>query len=387
MSTGLSILGSTGSVGETALRVIRHLEGQFHVVGLAAGRGVKRLAEQVEEFHPSIISVEREEDAAELHRRFPRLEVVHGTHGATLVAEAPEARTVVAAIVGAQGLAPTYRAVQKGKRVALANKEALVMAGRLMMEASRHSGAELLPVDSEHCAVFQCVRGENKRQIRRIVLTASGGSLRDSPLSAIENAPLEKVLAHPTWKMGRKITVDSATMMNKGLEIIEAFHLFEVPLDRIGVLIHPQSIVHSMVEYLDGSMMAQLATADMALPVQYALTYPARSPGVQDFLDLAALGTLTFREADLARYPCLQIARQAADTSEAHTIAMNAANEESVGAFLAGRIPFGGIHRCIARVMDKVASSTPSGLEEVLAFDTAARALARQELERAGGRP
>jgi 1-deoxy-D-xylulose-5-phosphate reductoisomerase len=386
MSTGVSILGSTGSVGETTLRVIRHLKGQFHVVGLAAGRGVQRLVEQVEEFRPRVISVVREEDAADLRRRFPGLEVVHGTYGATLVAEAPEARTVVAAIVGAPGLAPTYRAVQKGKRVALANKESLVMAGRLMMEASRRSGAELLPVDSEHCAVFQCVRGENKKQIRRIVLTASGGSLRDAPLSAMEDAPLDKVLSHPTWKMGRKITVDSATMMNKGLEIIEAFHLFEVPLERIEVLIHPQSIVHSMVEYLDGSVMAQLATADMALPVQYALTYPVRSPGAQDFLDLAALGALTFKEPDLDRYPCLQLARHAARTSEGHTIAMNAANEEAVAAFLAGHIRFGGIHRCIARVMDKVTPSMPSGLEEVLAFDKAGRALAREELRSMGPR-
>ncbi len=380
MSTGVSILGSTGSVGETALRVIRHLGGQFHVVGLAAGRGIKRLAEQVEEFHPRIISVEREEDAAELRSRFPRVEIQYGSHGSTLVAEVPEARIVLAAIVGAHGLAPTYRAVQKGKRVALANKEALVMAGRLMMDAARRSGAELLPVDSEHCAVFQCVRFESKKHIRRILLTASGGSLRDAPLGEIENASIEKVLAHPTWKMGRKITVDSATMMNKGLEVIEAKHLFDVPLDRIAVVIHPQSVVHSMVEYVDGSLMAQLATADMALPVQYALTYPSRSPGAQAFLDLSTLGALTFKDAEPARYPCLAIAREAAETSEAHTIAMNAANEEAVAAFLAGRIPFGAIHRLITRVLDKLTPASASGLEQVLAFDKSARALARQAL-------
>jgi 1-deoxy-D-xylulose-5-phosphate reductoisomerase len=380
MSTGVSILGSTGSVGETTLRVIAHLADQFHVVGLAAGRRLERMVEQVREFHPAIVSVERAEDAEELRRLFPDLEVVFGSHGATQVAEAPEAMIVMAAIVGSHGLAPTYRAVQQGKRVALANKEALVMAGRLMIDAAHRSGAELLPVDSEHCAVFQCARGESTKHIRRILLTASGGSLRDAPLGEIEDAPVDRVLAHPTWKMGRKITVDSATMINKGLEVIEAHYLFGVPLEKIGVVIHPQSIVHSMVEYVDGSVMAQLATTDMALPVQYALTYPVRREGVLEMLDLATMGTLTFKEAEPARYPCLKLAREAAETSEAHTIAMNAANEEAVAAFLAGRIPFGGIHRCIASVLESTVASSASGLEEVLALDKGGRALAREAL-------
>ncbi len=380
MSTGVSILGSTGSVGETTLRVIAHLSDQFHVVGLAAGRRLERMVEQVRAFHPSIVSVERAQDADELRRLFPELEVAHGSHGATQVAEAPDARIVMAAIVGSNGLAPTYRAVQRGKRVALANKEALVMAGRLMIDAAHRSGAELLPVDSEHCAVFQCARGESPKHIRRIVLTASGGSLRDAPLGEIEDAPVDRVLAHPTWKMGRKITVDSATMINKGLEVIEAHYLFGVPLDRIGVVIHPQSIVHSMVEYVDGSVMAQLATTDMALPVQYALTYPVRREGVLDMLDLTAMGTLTFKEAEASRYPCLKLAREAAEASEAHTIAMNAANEEAVAAFLAGRIPFGGIHRCIAWVLERTVASSASSLEQVLALDTSGRALAREAL-------
>lgn len=373
MTTGVAVLGSTGSVGETALRVIRHLSGSFHVAGLAAGRRVERLAEQVREFRPRIVSVAQEEDAARLRAEFPEMEVLSGPRGSAVVAEAPDARIVIAAIVGAEGLPATYRAVQKGKRVALANKEALVMAGRIMMEAARRSGAELLPVDSEHCAVFQCVRGESKRGIRRILLTASGGALRDYPLEEIESAPLDRVLKHPTWAMGRKITVDSATMMNKGLEVIEAHHLFDVPLERISVLLHPQSVVHSMVEYVDGSIMAQLATADMALPVQYALTYPIRSPGAQEFLDLAAIQRLDFSEVDARRYPCLDLARQAAATSEAHTVAMNAANEEAVAAFLHGRISFGGIHRLIRRVLDATPPSQVSGLEQVLAFDGAAR--------------
>ncbi len=380
MSVGIAILGSTGSVGETTLRVIQNLRDEFHVVGLAAGRKVDRLAEQIREFSPRVVSVADQADAPALQRQFPGVEIYHGLHGASLVAEAPEAKVVMAAIVGADGLAPTYRAVQRGKRVALANKESLVMAGRLVMEAARRSGAEILPVDSEHCAVFQCVRGESKKHIRRILLTASGGSLRDRPIEAMAGASVKEVLAHPTWKMGRKITVDSATMMNKGLEVMEAHHLFGVPAGRIHVLMHPQSIVHSLVEYVDGSMMAQMATADMALPVQYALTYPSRSPGIQEFLDLTAISSLTFSEPDPRRYPCLGLARQSMESSESHVIALNAANEVAVKAFLDGTIPFGGIPDLIGRVLDATVPTSPSSLEEVLALDQAGRTAARKVL-------
>jgi len=384
MSTGVSILGSTGSIGETALRVIRHLSGSFHVTGLAAGQNVQRLSEQVEEFRPKVVSVAELQHAAELKLRFPDLEVLYGTYGATMVAEMPEARTVVAAIVGSEGLAPTYRAVQKGKRVALANKESLVMAGRLVMDAAHRSGAEILPVDSEHCAVFQCLRGESPKHVRKIILTASGGSLRDASLHELEAAPREQVLSHPTWKMGRKITVDSATMMNKGLEVIEAHHLFGIPIDAISVLMHRQSVVHSLVEFVDGSLMAQLASADMALPVQYALTYPLRSPGLQSSVDLAAVKTLCFDDPDPRRYPCLSLARQAAVTSEAHTIALNAANEVAVAAFLDGFIPFGAMPRLISKVLDATFPTTPGELEQVLALHRAATELARAHLSGLG---
>jgi 1-deoxy-D-xylulose-5-phosphate reductoisomerase len=386
MSVGVSILGSTGSIGETALRVIRHLSGSFHVTGLSAGRNIRRLAEQVREFQPMAVSVAGLEDAAELKRQIPGLEVLYGTYGATAVAEMPEARVVVAAIVGSEGLAPTFRAVQKGKRVALANKESLVMAGRLVMDAARRSGAEILPVDSEHCAVFQCVRGESPKHVRRIILTASGGSMRDASLHELEAAPKEQVLSHPTWKMGRKITVDSATMMNKGLEVIEAHHLFGIPIDSISVVMHRQSVVHSLVEFVDGSLMAQLASADMALPVQYALTYPLRRPGLQSFVDLAAVKNLSFDEPDPRRYPCLSLARQAALTSEAHTIAMNAANEVAVAAFLDGYIPFGAIPRLIAKVLESTVPTAPAELERVLALHRAATEQAKAglaDLERA----
>ena len=380
MSTGVSILGSTGSIGETALKVIRHLSSSFHVAGLAAGHNVQRLSEQVEEFHPKVVSVAELQHAAELKLRFPDLEVLYGTYGATMVAEMPEAHTVVAAIVGSEGLAPTYRAVQKGKRVALANKESLVMAGRLVMDAAHRSGAEILPVDSEHCAVFQCLRGESPKHVRKIILTASGGSLRDASLNELEAAPREQVLSHPTWKMGRKITVDSATMMNKGLEVIEAHHLFGIPIDAISVLMHRQSIVHSLVEFVDGSIMAQLASTDMALPVQFALTYPLRCPGLQSSVDLATVKTLSFDEPDPRRYPCLSLARQAAVTSEAHTIALNAANEVAVAAFLDGLVPFGAMPRLISKVLDATLPTTPGELEEVLALHRAATKLASAQV-------
>jgi 1-deoxy-D-xylulose-5-phosphate reductoisomerase len=380
MSRGITILGSTGSVGQTTLKVIRHMPEAFHVVGLAAGRRVDILMEEIREFSPRVVSVVSEEDARTVSKAFPGLDIHYGPHGALAVAEADGADTVVAAIVGSDGLAPTFKAVKRGKRVALANKESLVMAGRLVMEAARRSGAEILPVDSEHCAVFQCMRGESPKHIRRLVLTASGGALRDVPLDEVESAPVDKVLAHPTWKMGRKITVDSATMMNKGLEIIEAHYLFGVPVDNISVLMHRESIVHSMVEFVDGSMVAQLADADMILPVQYALTYPARRNGPMPFLKLADLETLTFSSPEPERYPCLDLARQAAKTSEAHMITMNAANEEVVAAFLQGRIPFGSIHTTIRKVMDATVQATPGSLEQVLALNASGRSMARKFL-------
>jgi len=381
MSVGVSVLGSTGSVGETTLRVIREMGGAFRVVGLAAGSRVERLMEQIEEFSPEVVSVAGAEDARRIAARFPRLEVTYGPHGATQVADAPGVQTVVAAIVGAAGLAPTLKAVQRGKRVALANKEALVMAGRLVMEAARKSGAEILPVDSEHCAVFQCSKGESPKHIRRILLTASGGALRDLPLDQLEEAPPERVLRHPTWRMGRKITVDSATMMNKGLEVIEAHHLFGLPLEKISVLMHRESIVHSLVEFVDGSVLAQMAEADMALPVQYALTYPARKPGPTPALDLAHIASLSFAEPDPGRYPCLELARQAARTSEAHKVALNSANEEAVRAYLEGRISYGAIPRLIRKVLESTVPASLDSLEHILALDRKSRQAAQRFME------
>ncbi len=384
MSTGVAILGSTGSIGKTTLAVIRNMPGIFHVVGLAAGHRVGELEEQIREFSPEIVSVAAEADAIGLRETFPRLEVLHGMHGAVMVADTPGADTVVAAIVGSDGLAPTYRAVERGKRVALANKESLVMAGRLVMETARRTGAELLPVDSEHCAIFQCMRGENPGHVRRIILTASGGALRDQPIDGLEEASIEKVLAHPTWSMGRKITVDSATMVNKGFEIIEAHYLFDVPLDRISVLVHREGIVHSMVEFVDGSLLAQMAETNMILPVQYALTYPARMNGPMPRLDLAHLAVLSFSKPDERRYPCLSLSRQAAETSEAHMIALNAANEEAVAAFLERRVSFSAIFKVIGTTLEAELPSSPSTMGEVLAIHQDARRRARKHIEEIG---
>jgi 1-deoxy-D-xylulose-5-phosphate reductoisomerase len=377
MSTGVAVLGSTGSVGTTTLRVVRHLgRNAFRVVGLAAGKRMEVLEEQIREFDPLLVSVQSPEDAGRLRQKFPRLDVMQGPAGNVAVATMGEAHIVMAAIVGAAGLEPTYRAVLLGKRVALANKEALVMAGRFVMDAARRHGAELLPVDSEHCAVFQCLRGESVSHVRKILLTASGGSLRNHPMESLASATVDEVLNHPTWKMGRKITVDSATMMNKGLEIIEAHHLFQVNLGRIDVLLHPQSLVHSLVEFEDGSMMAQLAVTDMALPVQYSLTYPARMPGTLQFLDLAACTDLSFSHPDPLRFPCMGLARRAAETSEEHVIALNAANEVAVEAFLGGRIAYGEIAAVIEGVLEGTEGTRLGAFEEVFERDGWARELA-----------
>ena len=376
MKKGVSVLGSTGSVGTTTLEVLRRLSSTYRVVGLAAGRRVELLEEQINEFKPLVVSVGLEKDAARLKKKFPKVEVMHGRSGAVEVAGVGEADVVVAAIVGGEGLAPTYRAVSAGKRVALANKEALVMAGRIMMAAAKRSGAELLPVDSEHCAIFQCLQGERLDRVRRIILTASGGALRDRPLKRLASAKVEEVLEHPTWKMGAKITVDSATMVNKGLEIIEAHHLFGLPLDKIDVMIHPQSIVHSMVEFQDGSVICQMATPDMALPVQYAITYPLRVRR-EDSLDLANLAPLTFSAPDPKRFPCLGLFRRAANASEAHVVALNAANEVAVNAFLKGGIGFGGIRSMLEDAVSSCEHGRFTDIEEVFEADHEARDRAR----------
>ena len=383
---GISILGSTGSIGCNTLRVIEHLN-EFRVVALAAGRNMQTFAEQVERFRPEVVSCEGECSAEELERELhsrgvaaPRIEL--GEKGLIEVATHDGAEIVVSATVGAVGFVPTLRAIEAGKRVALANKETLVMAGELMTSAAERSGAEILPVDSEHNAIHQCLRGERRSEVKRLILTASGGPFRTNTKEQIENATIQEALAHPNWKMGEKITIDSATLMNKGLEVIEAKWLFGYDADRISVIVHPQSVVHSMVEMVDGSIIAQLGQTDMRHPIQYALTYPDRKENCVEPLDLGKLGSLSFEEPDVERFPCLGLAYKALEAGGTMPAALNAANEVAVQAFLDGGIAFGEIGRVNAAVMDAHETVPAATLENVLSADEWARSRAIMMLGR-----
>jgi 1-deoxy-D-xylulose-5-phosphate reductoisomerase len=386
---GIAILGSTGSIGCSTMSVVESFQdGRFRVVALAAGRNVARLAEQVAQHRPELVAVEDEECAErlreELSRRkvaAPRLAV--GEAGMVEVATHGAAQTVVSATVGAVGFVPTLRALEAGKRVALANKETLVIAGELMTCAARESGAALLPVDSEHNALHQCLRGERREEVRRLILTASGGPFREKSLSAMAGATIEEAMRHPTWNMGAKITIDSATLMNKGLEVIEARWLFGFGADEIDVVVHPESVVHSMIELVDGSVIAQLGVTDMRHAIQYALTYPERHPSAAlPPLDLAKLGALRFEAPDEGRFPCLRLAYRALRAGGTLPAAMNAANEEAVKAFLGGRIRLTDIAAVIERVMDTHETRPVSSLDVVLEVDRRARAAAAAEITR-----
>lgn len=378
MSIKISILGSTGSIGESALKVVKNLRGEIEVVGLAAGKNIKRLEEQIKEFSPKAVSVESEEDAKILKRKFKGISVYFGEMGNVEIASLSEAKVVLSAIVGIAGLSSTLKAIKLGKRVALANKESLVTAGKLIKDSAKKSGAEILPVDSEHCAIFQCIKGENKKEISKIILTASGGALRDYPLDKIGEAELEDVLKHPTWKMGKKITVDSATLVNKGLEMIEASYLFDIPIDSIDVIIHRESLIHSFVEFIDGSILAQIAEPDMSLPIQYAITYPFRKKGIVKKVSFEKVKSLTFEPVEEKRYPCFKLAREAFKTSQAHTIAFNASNEVAVKHFIKGTIKFGKIYSIISEVLSKTHSYSPNTVEEIFYIDKISRDMAEE---------
>jgi 1-deoxy-D-xylulose-5-phosphate reductoisomerase len=372
---GLSILGSTGSVGTNVLRIVESFPDRLAVVGLSAGTNVQRLAEQVARHRPRVVSVATAEAAAALGRLVDvrGLRVGVGPAGAVGVATHAEARMVVAAAVGAVGLVPTYRALEAGKDVALANKETLVMAGELMVAQARARGARLVPIDSEHCALHQCLDGRRAEEVRRLVLTASGGPFRTRPRETFGAVTREEALNHPTWTMGPKITIDSATLMNKGLEVIEARWLFGVLPDRVEVLIHPQSVVHSMVEFVDGTVLAQLGVTDMRLPIQYALSYPERWEAAIAGLDFTKGMRLDFDVPDHGRFPCLPLAYRALAAGGSMPAVLNAANEEAVAAFLAGRIPFTAIPESIAEVMEGHPAAALGRLDDVLEADAWAR--------------
>jgi 1-deoxy-D-xylulose-5-phosphate reductoisomerase len=377
----VSILGSTGSVGRSTLAVVDAFPEHLRVVGLAAGGNVELLAEQVKRYRPELVSVRTADDIPRLRAVIgpEPIEIVHGADGASAVASLSSAHAVIAAIVGAAGIPPVYAALRAGKRVGIANKEVLVAAGDVMTRAARESGGEILPVDSEHNAVHQAIRCGTHPEVLRIILTASGGPFLKRDLGSFADITIEAALAHPTWKMGNKISIDSATMMNKGLEVIEAHHLFDTPVDRIDILIHPQSIVHSMVEYVDGSIIAQLSTTDMKFPIQYALLYPDRVVAPFARLDLAKIRTLDFLPVDPHRFPAVELAYAACRTGGSAPAVLNAANEIAVERFLAGELPFTSIVDIVSRVLDRHAGEVAPirTVEDALHWDGWARTQAR----------
>ena len=376
----VSILGSTGSIGQSTLSVVDSLHDQFRIVALAAGKSLDELVKQVITYQPRLVSVAQSGDVDLVRERLQAAgvselpELMSGEEGLVAVAGFDDAEIVISATVGAVGFLPTYEALRLGRRVCLANKETLVMAGELMTRAAREYNAELLPVDSEHNALHQCMRGEKVEEVKRLILTASGGPFRMTPLEEMREASVEKALAHPTWQMGAKITIDSATLMNKGLEVIEAGWLFDFDADKISVAVHPQSIVHSMIEMVDGSVIAQLGVTDMRLMIQYAMTYPERLPTDLPPLSFDKLSRLEFFAPDLERFPCLRLAYEAMREGGTMPATMSAANEVAVAAFLDRRIKFMDIPRLIEETMHAHAKQPCSSIEAVLEADRRARA-------------
>ncbi|OGR82926.1 MAG: 1-deoxy-D-xylulose-5-phosphate reductoisomerase [Elusimicrobia bacterium RIFCSPLOWO2_01_FULL_54_10] len=374
MSKTIAILGSTGSIGESALKVISKFNGDFRVAGLTTRRNILRLEQQVKKFRPSMVGVVESASFQDFSRSHGNngLQIFGGTESLEKIATAPRVDLVLSGVVGAVGLKALLAALKMGRTVALANKESLIMAGSLVTETAKKYGATLLPVDSEHSAMFQCIQGQAGNPIHKIILTASGGPFYNFK-GDLSKVTVEKALAHPNWVMGRKITVDSATLMNKGLEAIEAHFLFGVPLEKIQIVIHRQSIIHSAVEFEDGSILAQMSHPDMCLPIQYALTYPERKPCPIPRLDFAKMKQLDFAEPDFRKFPCLELALSAGKAGGTAPCVLSAANEVAVYAFLAGKIKFTDIPKIVARVLGKHKIIKKPGLEDILDADRGAR--------------
>jgi len=376
----IAILGSTGSIGCNALEVVDNLNHMFRVVGLAAGRNLELFLKQVEKFRPKVVSLDRKEEAEELEQRLKNMgiKVVFGQEGAEEVASFEENDIIVSAITGIKGLRPTLSAVKSGKKVALANKESMVAAGPLIQSEVRKSKAEIIPVDSEHSGVFQCLAKEKEENIHKVILTASGGPFFSTPLEEMEEKTLEEALVHPRWKMGKKVTIDSATLMNKGLEIIEARWLFNLEPSQLAVLIHPQSIVHSLVELRDGSVLAQLSPTDMKIPIQYALTYPDRENSLLPSLGLSQIRTLEFLDVDEEKFPLIKLAYRALEEGESFPVALNAANEVVVEAFLDGEIKFTDVSVLVREAVENHRKREVESLEDILEADSETREQTRE---------
>ena len=382
----LTILGSTGSIGQSTLSIVEQFPDRFAVAALAAGRNVESAFAQVVRWRPQMVSLATEQLADQLSSRLKEagvteVQVTYGTEGTVACATLPSADFVVSAIVGVAGLEATHAAILAGKPVGLANKECMVAAGEILTRAARERNVPLLPIDSEHNAVHQCLRVGARNEVKTIWLTASGGPFRRLPIEQFDAITPEQALKHPTWVMGRRITVDSATLLNKGLEVIEACRLFDVRPSQVRVTVHPQSTIHSLVEFIDGSILAQISVTDMRLPILYALAYPERPASPLTF-DLAGLRHLEFEEPDFDRFPCLRLAFEAAETGGAHPIALNAADEVAVEAFIERRIPFTGIPRTIEKVLSSTPEAHPTTIAEVLAADREARQTAREVVAR-----
>lgn len=379
----LAILGSTGSIGVNTLDIVHQFPERFEVVGLSAGLNTQLLKEQILQFRPKMVSVLNKDLSEALQRELPRIpvEIVHGVEGLIQVATHPEVDQVVSAIVGAVGLIPTLSAIKTGKSIALANKEPLVMAGKIVMGETKQNHAQILPVDSEHSAIFQALLGHQKEDVHHLILTASGGPFLNLPTARLKEVTVKEALSHPHWEMGKKITIDSASLMNKGLEVIEAHWLFDIPVEKIVVQIHPQSIVHSMVEYVDGSIIAQMGITDMRIPISYALSFPQRLNLNLPPLNLSQSGALTFFPPDLERFPCLKLAYQSIEIGETMPAVLNAANEIAVNAFQDGALKFTEIPLLIQRVMEEHEVKSIHTIEDILRVDHWARERSKAILE------
>ena len=380
MKKKIAILGSTGSIGTQALEVIDKIPDEFDVVALSAGNNIDLISSQIEKYTPKVVSVKTEKDAITLQRKYKNTEIVYGKSGLLAIADMSEINIILVAVSGKIGLKPTIRAIKNKKDIALANKETLVMAGDIVMKLAKENNVNILPVDSEHSAIFQCIK--NRSEVKHLIITSSGGPFRTATIEEMKSADLTKALAHPRWNMGKKITVDSATLMNKGLEVIEAHHLFNINYDDIKVVVHPQSYIHSAVEYIDGSIIAQIGNPSMHIPIQYALTYPKRVEGIEtESFDFIKATKFDFFEPDLEKFPSLALAFEAGREGGTLPVCMNAANEEAVFAFLDGKIKFLDIYKITREIFDNYNSIKNADIEIIISEDEKVRKITKEIIE------